>query len=38
MEFFSQNGEMTIPAISPLVAENIFFTKTPDTDPFPVFE
>lgn len=38
MEFFTQNGEMTIPAISPLVAENIFFTKTPDTDPLPVFE
>lgn len=38
MEFFLQNGEMTILGPSPLVAENSFINKTPDSEPLPVFE
>ena len=36
--FFKQNSELTIPEILPLVAENSFLTKAPDTDPLPVYE
>ncbi|NLN45823.1 MAG: glycoside hydrolase [Clostridiaceae bacterium] len=38
MEFFKQNDEQTVPRLSPLVAENRFIAKTPDTDPLPVYE
>lgn len=37
MDFFRQNNEMTITATSPLVAENSFLTKAPDTEALPVF-
>jgi len=38
MDFFKQNAELTLPPLSPLVAENSFLTKTPDTKPLPVYE
>lgn len=38
MDFYSQNAELTIPAMSPLVAENSFLTKTPDAQALPVYE
>ena len=38
MDFFKQNAELTIPEMSTLVKENVFLTKTPDTDPLPVYE
>ncbi|MBP7401046.1 MAG: glycoside hydrolase [Clostridia bacterium] len=38
MEYFKQNDEQTVPKTVPLVAENVFLTKTPDTAPLPVFD
>jgi hypothetical protein len=37
MDFFKQNDEQTVPGLTPLVAENRFISKTPDTAPLPVF-
>ena len=37
MEFFMQNGELTITSL-PLVEENSFIVKTPDNTPLPVYE
>ena len=39
MDFFKQNDEITLPQKPlPLVAENYFITKEPDTTPLPTFE
>lgn len=39
MDFFKQNDEITLPPQPvPLVAENYFITKEPDTTPLPTFE
>ena len=39
MDFFKQNDEITLPQRPvPLVAENYFITKEPDTTPLPTFE
>lgn len=39
MNFFKQNNEITIPTEPlPLVAENYFINKTPDTNSVPTFE
>lgn len=39
MDFFKQNDELTFPSQPvPLVAENYFITKEPDTTPLPTFE
>lgn len=38
MDFFKQNDELTIPAQSPLVAENSFLTQPAHTAPLPIFE
>ena len=39
MDFFKQNDEITLPQQPlPLVAENYFITKEPDTTPLPTYE
>lgn len=37
MNFFTQNGELTIPPLSPLVAKNTFLSLSPDQTPLPQF-
>lgn len=37
MNFFTQNGELTIPPLSPLVAKNTFLSLSPDQTPLPRF-
>lgn len=38
MDFFKQNGELTVPAVVPLVEENSFIGRAPDLSPLPKFE